>query len=127
MSFAFSHKTGPILIEADITGPVRSQSVVLMLDTGATTSTFSEEVLISLGYDLAAATDRVRMVTGSGVTTVPRVVLTRMTALGHSLFGLPVLAHSLPKGVAVNGLLGLDFLRDRVLTIDFKTGLIRLD
>jgi hypothetical protein len=79
-------------------------------------------VLLALGYDLANVTDRVRMTTGSAVQTVPKVILTRLTTLGQLRFGFPVLAYSLPASASVSGLLGLDFLRDHVLTIDFRTG-----
>jgi hypothetical protein len=54
------------------------------------------------------------------------LVLTRFTALGQSRFGFPVLAYSLPAYASVSGLLGLDFLRDQVLSIDFRAGQISL-
>jgi hypothetical protein len=126
VSFPFAAKHGPILVEAEITGPSRSLTLTLILDTGATTSLFKESVLLALGYDLAYVADRVPMTTGSVVTSVPRVVLTRLTALGQHRFGIPVLAHTLPASVSVSGLLGLDFLRDHVLTIDFRAGQITL-
>lgn len=126
MSFPFASKHGPILVDAEVTGPTRSMPLTLILDTGATTSLIKEAVLLALGYDLATITDRVPMTTGSIVTSVPRVVLTRLTALGQHRFGIPVLAYTLPASVSVAGLLGLDFLRDQVLTIDFQTGRITL-
>jgi hypothetical protein len=58
--------------------------------------------------------------------SVPGVVLTRLTALGHHRFGSPVLAHTLPTGARVFGLLGLEFLRGRELTIDFVAGPVDL-
>ena len=109
------------MVEAEVTGPVRSMSVQLILDTGATTSVLSEAILRTLGYDLGNVTDRVQMTTGSKVTSVPRVVLTRFTALGTHRFGFPVLAHTLPVSNSINGLLGLDFLRGGLLTIDFRS------
>jgi hypothetical protein len=33
-----------------------------------------------------------------------------------------VLAHTLPPSAGVDGLLGLDFLRGQVLTVDFRSG-----
>jgi predicted aspartyl protease len=114
------------VVEAEITGPNRSMTLPLILDTGATTSLIKETVLLALGYDLANVTDRVQMTTGSVVTSVPRVVLTRLTALGQHQFGFRVLSYTLPSIVSVSGLLGLDFLRDRTLTIDFRGGLITL-
>ena len=126
MSHLFNPKHGPVLVDAEVTGPSRSITLRLILDTGATTTVLKETVLLALGYDLASVTDRVQMTTGSLVMSVPRVVLTRLTALGQHRFGIPVLAYTLPTGVSVSGLLGLDFLRDQTLTLDFRAGQISL-
>ena len=126
MSFPFDPSRGPILVKAEVTGPSRSLALQLILDTGATTSLLNDTALLTQGYDLASVTDRVQMTTGSLVTSVPRLVLTRLTALGRHRFGFPVLAHSLPVSASVHGLLGLDFLRGEVLTIDFRSGQITL-
>ena len=100
--------------------------IQLMLDTGATTTLIDRSVLIALGFDLSGITDVVQMTTGSGVELVPRVALTRLSALSQHRLEFPVLAHSLPPTAQVFGLLGLDFLRGFELTINFKTGLIDL-
>ena len=121
MSVSFNPKHGPIVIEAEITGPARSLSLELLLDTGATTSVLSG-VVAMLGYDLSLETGRVRLTTGTSVILVPQVTLTRMTALGSHRFGLPVLAYPFSPSTTVKGLLGLDFLRGQVLTIDFRNG-----
>jgi predicted aspartyl protease len=126
MSHPFNPKHGPVLVDAEVTGPSRSITLRLILDTGATTTLVKETVLFALGYDLASVTDRVQMTTGSLVTSVPRVVLTRLSALGQHRFGFPVLAYALPTSVSVSGLLGLDFLRDQMLTLDFRAGHISL-
>jgi predicted aspartyl protease len=126
MSFPFDPTHGPILFKAEVTGPDRSLALQLILDTGATTSLLNDAALLTLGYDLASVTDRVQMTTGSLVTSVPRVVLTRLTALGQQRFGFPILGHTLPVSASVHGLIGLDFLRGGVLTIDFRSGRITL-
>jgi hypothetical protein len=46
--------------------------------------------------------------------------------LGQHRYRVPVLAHTLAASVSASGLLGLDFLRDQVLTIDFRAGQITL-
>ncbi len=66
------------------------------------------------------------MTTGSGSTTAPRLMVTRLTALGRHAVGLRVIAHTLPAGTGVDGLLGLDFFRGLVLTIDFRAGQLTL-
>ncbi len=124
MSVPFNAKHGPILVEAEVTGPARSLSLELLLDTGATNSLLSETVVSLPGYDLSAVTSRAQVTTGSSLISAPRVTLTRMTALGSHRFGFPVLAYTLGTSATVKGLLGLDFLRDHVLTIDLRNGLL---
>ena len=125
-SHAFKSGAGPILVQAEATGPLRSTSLSLMLDTGATTSLIKRSALIYLGIDPDQSTRHIQMTTGSGVEVVPIVVLTRLSSLGRHRFGLSIIAHSLPANSAVDGLLGLDFLRGHVLTVDFPAGLINL-
>jgi predicted aspartyl protease len=126
MSHPFNPKQGSIVVDAEATGPHRSMTLRMILDTGATTTVIRDSVLSALGYDLPQVTDRVQLTTGGAVQTVPRVVLTRLTALGQHRFGFRVLAHALPTVPMISGLLGLDFLRDQTLAIDFRSGLITL-
>ena len=97
-----------------------------MLDTGATNTALNLRVLLQVGYDPASSTDRVRLTAATCSTTVPRLMVNRLTALGRHAIGLRVVAHDLPPESAVDGLLGLDFFRDLVLTIDFRAGQISL-
>ena len=52
--------------------------------------------------------------------------LAKISALGQDRIDFPVLAHTLPPGAGVDGLLGLDFFRGQFLTLDFRTGQITL-
>lgn len=123
---AFDPNRGPILVEAEATGPDRSANLKLVLDTGATTSLLNLATLLYLGLDPDQSHRRVRMTTGSTVVDVPLVTLTRLSVLGQHRFGFPVIAHTLPATSAVDGLLGLDFLRGQVIALDFRTGRIVL-
>ena len=84
-------------------------------------------LLVALGYDPALAPTRVQVTTGSGVQYVPRVEVSRLDALGQTRTMFPVLAHTLPSSASIDGLLGLDFLRGRVLHVDFLQGHITLN
>jgi predicted aspartyl protease len=126
MNVPFNAKHGPILVEVEVTGPARSLSLELILDTGATTTVLSETVVSLLGFDLSVVTSRAQLTTGGSVISVPRVTLTRMTALGSHRFGFPVLAYTLSTSTTVKGLLGLDFFRGHVLSIDFRNGRLTL-
>lgn len=126
MSYSFNARSGLILVDAEISGPSGTARATLVLDTGATTTTINSSVLRSAGYEPSLSTDLVQMTTGTSVATVPRLILNRMSALGQNLIGIRVLAHDLPPSANVDGLLGLDFLRDQIMTVDFRTGIIDL-
>ena len=86
----------------------------------------NREHLIAIGYDRASETQRVNVTTGSRIESAPLVKLQRVVALSQERVDLPVLAHTLPPTAGIDGLLGLDFLRDRLLEVDFRKGLLSL-
>jgi predicted aspartyl protease len=127
MSDPFDPNLEAVLVHGEVSGPSgHSVKATLVLDTGATTSIISTDVLTRLGYDPAASPDRVQVLTGSGVQILPRLVLNRSTALGQDRIDFPVLCHAFPPAAGIDGLLGLDFLRGQILTLDFRGGLITL-
>ena len=123
---AFNAGSGPILVNAEVVGPLGGSMLTLVLDTGATTSLINLSALLPLGFDPDESVRRISVTTGSKVEVVPLVVLTRLTAFQKHRIGFPVIAHDLPASSAIDGLLGLDFLRDQVLTIDFRAGRMTL-
>lgn len=126
MSFAFSPRSGPILVGAEVSGPKGKTEAKLILDTGATNTTLRVALLQALGYDLSEPIDQIHLTAGFGSARVPRLMLNRLTALGRHAIGLRVVAHDLPPEAGVDGLLGLDFFRDLSITIDFRAGRITL-
>ena len=126
MSHAFNATTGLILVEAELSGPTGTAGATLILDTGATSTSLNADLLRSVGYDPDAATDFAQMATRTAVHTVPRLMVNRLSALGRHAMGLRVLAHSLPVQAAADGLLGLDFFRGLILTLDSRAGQITL-
>jgi predicted aspartyl protease len=126
MSFAFNAADGLVIVSVRVEGPAGHTFAQLALDTGATATLIQTATLVSIGYDPAAASDRVLVTTGSGVEYVPLLPLLRVEALGQARTSFLVVAHTLPPSAAVEGLLGLDFLRGQRLTIDFQIGDITL-
>lgn len=126
MSDAFDGKHGPVYVRGEISGPTGQANVLFVLDTGATNRLIRTAILRSIEYDHDASDDVVQVAMGSGVENVPRVALTRLTALGRHRIGSAVLPHGLPPEAVVDGLLGLDFFRGHILTLDFQAGLISL-
>jgi aspartyl protease len=126
MSHSFNAQKGLVILQAEVTGPGGSVTLHLGLDTGATWSLINVAPLVALGYDPALAPQRLQVTTASGVEFLPRLPLTKISALGHDRLDFPVLCHTLPTSAPIDGLLGLDFLRGHVLTVDFQSGEITL-
>ena len=63
----------------------------------------------------------------SGLIFVPKITIKKLTALGKSKGDFLIIAHDLPPTASVDGVLGLDFLRENVLTIDFVKGEIEFE
>jgi predicted aspartyl protease len=126
MSFSFNPRQGLIVIRAELFGSSGSSVLRLALDTGATYTVINVGMLVAIGYDPALVLGRVQVTTGSSIEFAPRVVLERIEALGVERTAFPVLGHTLPPSAGVDGLLGLDFLREQIITIDFCSGRITL-
>jgi predicted aspartyl protease len=126
MSFPFNPRHGLILVQAEVEGPSGLIRLRLALDTGATTTIIDPSLLIAIGYDPNSVQNRVPVTTGSAVVTAPLLPVIRMRALGQERLNFQLLSHSLPPSAGVDGLLGLDFLRGRLLTVDFTNGVLTL-
>ncbi len=124
MKFSFDRQCGLIIVRARLTGPSGDTIGRLALDTGATTTLVNVAVLTCIGYDPAMETERFQVTTGSGIEFVPRVALEKLEALGQIEEAFSVYSHTLPASTGVDGILGLDFFRDRNLNIDFRVGSI---
>jgi hypothetical protein len=126
MSVPFDPANGLIVVSAKLTGPTGNTVARLALDTGATGSLICAAPLVFIGYDPALVADLAQVTTGSGVEFAPLVRLERIAALGQVRTGFSVLCHTLPPSAGVDGLLGLDFFRGKVLTVDFAKGEVSL-
>ena len=126
MSFSFDPYQGLVIVRAELEGPSGNAVLRLALDTGATGTLINVGMLVSIGYDPALVPDRLQITTGSGVEFVPRIKLSKISALGQERANLPVLCHTLPPSAGVDGLLGLDFFRGQSLVVDFRSGQISL-
>jgi predicted aspartyl protease len=127
MSQAFDANQGLVIVNAELIGPAATAVLRLALDTGATSTLINTALLVSAGYDPFASPDRVEIITGSGVEYSSRVKVDKLVALGTERLDFSVLAHTLPSSAGVDGLLGLDFVRGRFLTLDFIAGRAQLD
>ncbi len=126
MTVPFDPTAALVIVDAEITGPAGIRVARLALDTGATVSTLNQDTLDFLGYDTATASDRLRIVSATGAQVVGLVRVERIRSLGHESRDQIVVCHNIPAAAGIDGLLGLDFLRGRRLTVDFNSGQIEL-
>ncbi len=126
MSVPFRADQGLIIVLAKATGPDGEQLLRLALDTGASQTLLNAGITASLGYSPAQATDWIEVTTATQIERVPLIALERFEALGQVKTAFAVICHDLPPAAEIDGLLGLDFLRGSVLTIDFQTGRLNL-
>ena len=122
MSQRFDLQERLIIVPARISGPAGDTIVRLALDTGASSTLVNTEVMVLLGYDPAAAPDRIEVTTGSGIEFCARLSVERMEAVERILGPFPILCHTLPPSAQIDGLLGLDFFRGCYLGIDLRSG-----
>jgi predicted aspartyl protease len=126
VSTHFNGRNGLIIVTAHVWGPNGDIYMTLALDTGATTTLLDRETLRELGYQVDIPEHTIHLITCSGVEFVPAVTLARISALGKERTSALVAAHTLPSSTPVDGLLGLDFLLESNLEIDFRSGKITL-
>ena len=100
-----------IALEVEIFRGEKSRIVRMALDTGATYLMLPWDVAEVLGYDPAASPERISITTASGVERAPLLTLDKVKALGKEVDQVKAICHSLPPQSAVDGLLGLSFLK----------------
>ncbi len=128
MSNPFNPQQGLVIVQVSISGPTGSGIARLAVDTGATETTLSRRSLRAVGIDPAQPGLRtVPVITGSGIVAIPLVTLDGLDALGRQRSGYVVQAHTLPPGLPIDGVLGLDFFRAGRLVVDFRTGFVVLE
>jgi len=124
--FAFDPKASSIIVRAVVEGEI-ARVVTLILDTGSSFTYLPWRVLEAIGYDPGTSKEKIKVVTPSGVEIPAKVKVKRIRALGRSIEDIDVLCHDLPPEAKVDGLLGLNFLRNFNISIRFKEGIIEID
>jgi predicted aspartyl protease len=127
VTWTFNHLRGLIHVRALLLGPTGSMVARLALDTGATGTTINIDSLEQIGYDPTRIGRPVQARTASGVVQTHQLPVHSVSALGQTRTNFTVAACTLPPGVSVDGLLGLDFFRGHILNIDFTKGEITLN
>src|SRR2546425_9337301 len=119
MTESFDAEHGLVIVRALLWGPTSNAVARLALDTGASRTLINTRFLLAMGYQRDRTENRIQITTGSGIELVETVRISQVRVLGKTITNFSVLSHNLPPTAAVDGLLGLDLLRRRRLTLDF--------
>ncbi len=121
----FNKDASVIIVDVRIRG---SNNVVLnlkmALDTAATCLSIPSVIAEKLGFESATTID---IVTVSGKETVATTFLPLVSVGGLSAINVKTVVHDLPDSAYVDGLLGLSFLRNFNIFINFKEQYIELN
>lgn len=101
--------------------------VRLLVDTGASYTMLPVEMVEAVGCDTHHPVARRRIVSATGIIVAPVVQVPWFHCLGERVEDIPVVAHTLPAGVWVDGLLGIDFLSRCQAVLDIVQAEIHCD
>lgn len=122
---SFNPNENLIYLLGKIHGPKGSRMVNLALDTGATTTLVSTDIIEALGYQTSTE-NKTRLIMGGGVDYAPQVQVRKMVVAGQQVKNLTVTCFSLPQESGLDGLLGLNFLRYFDIEINYSNSTLIL-
>ena len=102
------------------------RSMFVTIDTGATITTLSKDILHILGYD-AQAKGKSRITTASGVEYVDEMIIEKIMIGKLELPNIKVYAHTFPQESFSSGVLGLNVLRQFDIHLLFSKGKIEFE
>jgi clan AA aspartic protease (TIGR02281 family) len=105
----------------------QTRRITVVLDTGATYTMIPWEIAEALGYEPAYSKRKIDITTASGVERAPLITISSVTVLGKEAKNVDCIVHDLPEVSRVDGLLGLSFLRNFELRLDFRKGILEID
>ena len=122
INFDSNANVNVIVVDVYIENKEKQKKIRMALDTGATYIMIPWEVSESLGLEPEISKERIETITASGVEKVPLVELPLIRVGKTEVKSAKAMVHDLPAKSYVDGLLGLNFLRNFELYINFKGG-----
>ncbi len=121
-----SPDTELIVVQAIIKGPASWQLLDLALDTGTTLTLIPPETAAAIGYRPETSMERFEITVAGSRVEAPVITIQSLTVLGRTVRNLNVICHTLPSSSPVNGLLGLNFMRQFNVLLRFRSGRLEL-
>jgi len=100
-------------------------SLYIAIDTGASITTISKEILYHAGYDISTGSIQ-KFTTASGIEYVHAIALEKIKLDSFEMDDILVYAHTFPQESFVAGVLGLNVLSKFDVNILFSKGIMEL-
>jgi len=121
----FNPRASLIILDTYLEGKIRLH-VKFVLDTGASFVVLPWWITTGLGLKVDPK-HLVSTSTASSVENVPLTVIPKVIVLDKTVDNVLCIIKDLPPEAGVDGLLGLSFLRNFYLSLDFKRGILQLE
>lgn len=96
------------------------------IDTGASISLIDYDLLQAIGFTKANNNRTIQTMTASKRETAYEFLIPNLQAIGLIRRNFKIISRKLPVGLGIDGLLGVNFFKDKNLNIDFKKGEVSL-
>lgn len=121
----FDPKTPSLIVDTYLEGKIILHAK-FVLDTGASFMVIPWWIAAGLGLKIDPK-NLTPTTTASTVENVPLSMIPKVTSLDKTVRNVAYIIKDLPPEAGVDGLLGLSFLRNFRLSIDFKKGILKLE
>lgn len=122
-SLKFNPDQPVIVLESKIFGVNNATTARLVFDTGASRVILPWKIVTALGIKIDPK-NTIQTTTASNIETVPNIIIPKMSVLGETVKNVKGVVKDLPEGSGVDGLLGLSFIKNFKIEIDFKKGVL---
>ncbi len=123
----FDRKAKLILVEVSIKKDDIIVDGVFVLDTGCTTTVIQPDFLERCKYSKDDIIEKTSFTTGSQREKGDLMKVRTIKALGLIRRNVNVISYKLPPGFQFDGLLGVDFIRNKDLLISYRKGILKLE
>jgi predicted aspartyl protease len=125
-SVPFNKKLPLIVVPVTIKTGTMISDFNFAIDTGANVSLIDIDVIQSIGYRKSCCIRTIETITASKREMAYEFEMDNIRAIGLIRRYFKIISRSLPTGLGIDGLLGLNFFKNKELTIDFKRSEIRM-
>jgi hypothetical protein len=113
-----------IWVEVRVFGPLGHRQLKFIFDTGTPVTILNTAIADNMGYGANMGTGRSRLLGPEGAQEGYRLRVDRLEALGFVMEPCELFCHDFDEQLGVDGLIGMDLLAGKIVTIDGAQGLI---